>query len=376
MMERFRQMVNFCIRIGIQNDVATTIQLSKLCYRQLEKYDIYPYYKLCAISHAAGILANRRKSIKRGFAPRQPYAKRGLLTAYLGFKVENGAWRVPLGNRKYLDIPFNNYVKNLLAEPSLRIRSFTVTSNLVSICYSKEVPRIECTSTVGVDRNLRNLTIGNNEKVVQYNLAKTADIVESTRSIVRSFKRNDVKIRKKLAFKYGQRRKNRVTQLLHHVSKAVVEKARGEGTAIAFEDITHIRRLYRRGNGQSRDYRSQLNSWSFAAIKHQIEYKASWEGLPVIQLSVRETRNTSQLCPRCRKKITQVDRRQLWCAECKRWMDRDVVAAMNISIKGRSRFERSQGAAGEAVRGNPMTAPIILRVDAAKLSHVRHRPKV
>ena len=42
-----------------------------------------------------------------------------------------------------------------------------------------------------------------------------------------------------------------------------------------------------------------------------------------------------------------------------------MVAAMNLSIKGRSRFERSQGAAGEAMKGNP-SMPVILRVDAVK----------
>src|SRR5207244_1343921 len=113
-----------------------------------------------------------------------------------------------------------------------------------------------------------------------------------------------------------------------------------------------------------------------AEIKRQIEYKAAWEGVPIIQLSVSETRGTSQLCPICGKKITQVDRktRQLWCAVCKKWMDRDMVAAMNLSIKGRSRFERSQGAAGEAMKGNP-TMPVILRVDAAKLC-LRDQPRL
>ena len=54
-------------------------------------------------------------------------------------------------------------------------------------------------------------------------------------------------------------------------------------------------------------------------------------------------------------------------------MDRDVVAAMNIAYRGRSRFERSQGAAGEAVRGNPTTT-VILRVDVVKLT-CRRKPQ-
>jgi hypothetical protein len=50
-------------------------------------------------------------------------------------------------------------------------------------------------------------------------------------------------------------------------------------------------------------------------------------------------------------------------------MDRDVVAAVNLSIKGLARFASSQGAASEAMKGNVEKEPLILRVDAAKLSH-------
>jgi putative transposase len=93
--------------------------------------------------------------------------------------------------------------------------------------------------------------------------------------------------------------------------------------------------------------------------------------VPIIQPSVSETRGTSQLCPRCGKKITQVDRltrQQLWCDQCKKWRDRDIVAAMNLSIKGLSRFASSKGFAGEAMKGNMEKEPLILGVDASKLS--------
>lgn len=297
-----------------------------------------------------------------------------MLATYTRFKIVDSVLKVPLGNRRYFDVPLNSYVKSILADPSLQVRSITLTvSNAVSICYSREVKEIECARIEGVDRNLRNLTVGNKENIMQYDLSKTVDVAENTRCIVRSFKRNDVRIRKRVATKYGKRRKNRINQLLHHVSKAVVEKAKQDKAALAFEDIRRIRRLYQRGNGQGTNYRSKLNSWSFSEIKRLITYKAAWEGVPVIQLSVKETRGTSQLCPRCGKRITQVDRfRQLYCTECKIWMDRDVVAAMNLSIKGLARFASSQGAAGEARKGNPET-PVILRVDAAKLSRCQRK---
>ena len=67
LMETFRRMVNDCIRIGLENDASTLKRLSKLCYSELARYDIISYYKLHAISKAAGILANRKQSIKRGY---------------------------------------------------------------------------------------------------------------------------------------------------------------------------------------------------------------------------------------------------------------------------------------------------------------------
>jgi len=152
MMETFRHMVNDCIRIGLEYDTSTLKKLSNMAYQQLGKYQVITYYKLNAISKAAGILTNRNKSIKRGLKPRQPYATRPLLVSCYGFKVAGGILKVPLGNRKYFDIPLNHYVKRILSDSSLRIHSFTLTAEAVSICYSKEVMQVKCTGIEGVDR--------------------------------------------------------------------------------------------------------------------------------------------------------------------------------------------------------------------------------
>lgn len=374
LMETFRHMVNDCIKIGLENNVSTMKKLCSLAYKQLANYNIISYYKKCAISHAAGILANRKKSIRRGMNPRRPYAARPLLVSCYGFKIIDAALKIPLGNRQYYSISLNGYVRKVLSDSLFKIHSFTMTKDSVNICYSREVAEFEYASIAGVDRNLRNLTVGDCHQIKQYDLSKAVDVAENTHSIMKSLKRNDIRIRRKLYAKYGRRRSSRINQLLHHVSKSVVQHAKENRTAIAFEEIRRIRQLYKRGNYQGNDYRGRMNSWSFAEIKRLIEYKAAWEGVPIIQLSVTETRGTSQLCPRCGKKITLVDMRtrQLWCDQCKKWMDRDVVAAMNLSIKGLARFASSKGRAGEAMKGNLECDPVILRVDASKLSHRKH----
>ena len=235
------------------------------------------------------------------------------------------------------------------------------------------------TDTVGVDRNLRNLTVGNENAVTYYDLTKAYDITEVTRQIIGSVRRNDVKLRTGIGGKYGGRRKRRIAQLLHQVSKDVVQNATREHAAIVFEDIREIRRMYRRGNGLGRAYRSGMNGWSFGEIKRQIEYKAAWEGVPVITLTRSGTRGTSVTCFQCGERLQESRglRRKLWCSRCRSMFDRDEVAVVNIAKRGRLRFDRSEGEAEEAMVPEPDAGPtrpkVILRVDASKLTD-RHEP--
>ena len=123
-----------------------------------------------------------------------------------------------------------------------------MTETSLSICVSKEVeaePR-ELTSTVGIDRNLRNLTVGNEEKVTYYDMTKIVEIAENARSIVRSFKRDDVRILRSISSKYGRRRSERVKQIIHGVTKQIVQEAKAKRQAIVFEEIRGIRKLYRK----------------------------------------------------------------------------------------------------------------------------------
>jgi putative transposase len=274
LMQSFRQMVNDCIQVGLSNDASSLKRLSVLSYPQLKRYEGYSPYRLTAISKAAGIISARRKSIKRGFPTKTPYLSKNILVSCYGFKIKDGSLVIHLDADSFETIPLNAHTLNVLPDPSLTVRSFTLTERSLSLCISKEVKETEVgklTSTVGIDRNLRNLTAGHQEKVTYYDMGKVVEVAENTRSIVRSFKRNDARIRKQLSMKYGRRRSERVKQLIHHVTKDIVQNARTKKQAIVFEEIGGIRKLYRRGNGQGTNYRSKMNSWPFYEVKRQIE---------------------------------------------------------------------------------------------------------
>jgi putative transposase len=91
LMETFRLMCNDAIRIGLAANASSLKRLSKLTYRALRRYDSPSYYKLCAISKAADILAARTKSIKRGFPTKTPYLSKPMLVSCYGFKVQGGS---------------------------------------------------------------------------------------------------------------------------------------------------------------------------------------------------------------------------------------------------------------------------------------------
>src|SRR3989449_7759113 len=314
LMEVFTRMTNDCIIMGLVNNLSSLRKLSLLCYNQLGKYDSPSYYKLCAISRAAGMLASRKKSLKRGFRPKSPYAVKPELVSCYGFKIRNGLLEIPVARGRRFGIPLTKHTLQVISRPDVKVRSFTLTWTRLCLCISQDSPMIECTSTLGVDRNLRNLTVGNDDQISHYDLSKTVRVTSATTSIVASFTRDDTRIRKRIPSKYERRRTARTSHLLHNATKTIVAIAVQRRDAIVLENIEGIRSLYRKGNGQGRKYRGRMNGWSFGEAQRQIEYKARWVGLPVVRLSRRETRGSSIACPRCGERLQSDKRlkRKLW----------------------------------------------------------------
>lgn len=377
LMETFRMMVNECIRVGLENDASTVKRLSLLTYKKLSRFQIPSCYKLNAISQATGMLSSRKKSIRRGHKTKFPYLRKSMLITHTSFKISYNILEVPISSsgsgkdNECISIPLNPHTQKLLSDHTIRIRSIRLTPFVVNIVISKSIPQKGFNNILGVDRNLANVTAGNPNQVIQYDLSKTVDISYNYHSVKRAFKRNDVRLNSKISSKLGRRKTNRTSSILHKVAKDIVLRAKLNKSAIALEDITFLRSLYRKGNMKGSNYRSKMNDFPFWQLQRFIEYKAAWEGIPIIRLTKLETRGTSKLCYQCGERLQgsrdRWHKRDLWCGHCKKWFDRDVVGAMNISYKGWLRFDHPKGAAGEAmVKESGSVMPVILKVDAAK----------
>lgn len=338
----FTAMVNDCIRIGLEENATSLKSLSIKAYHKLDHYTVSTAYRLTAISRAVGVLRNYHKSIRK-HPTKIPFCFKPILVDCYARKITDGKLRLPIIPRNFIYIPLNPHTLSIISGHTLR--SVTLTTRTISVCYSKDVAETEPKGLIGIDRNLDNLTTSTNtgESKV-FDLSEANKIKSAYRQVKSHFRRNDDRIKKKIYGKYGVKQRNRVKQIIHRTTKAIIENAKAKGLGIAMEKLTGIRKLYRKGNGQGKDYRARLNGWSFGKAQRQIEYKARWEGLKVIYV---QPWATSSRCAVCGSKVLESTERMVYCSSCRMLVDRDVNAAYNIAERG-MRFV-PVGPVGEAV---------------------------
>ena len=155
MMDTFRRMLNECIRIGLDQNKTSFLQLRYACYPKLKDYDIASAYKNNAISRAGGILSNYRKLLKKGKKVSVPYCWKPTLTTCRGFVLRREGSDLILPSK--LKIKLNDYTVKRIQ--GTEIRSVTANTRTVSICFSKGTRKIVCNRILGIDTNLENVTV-------------------------------------------------------------------------------------------------------------------------------------------------------------------------------------------------------------------------
>ena len=324
--EDFRLMCNDAIRIALKEKPRSRFTLIEVAYPRLKEYGLHTHYILSACEVAYSVYRNKgRKS--------HPYIERAFL------KLDNQSYslnhlllRIPTTPRHfvYLTLQGSNYHLSFIDDPTLKRGSITLTGRAVSIAFWKEISEMETQGEVGVDLNERNVTASDTSGTTVFDTSDVAELKERYRAIrarVGRRTRRDNRISQRLYAKYGTREKNRTTQALHQVSKAIVAQAKERKLGIVMEKLKGIRKLYRRGNGQGPSFRGRMNSWTFRELQRQVDYKARWEA---IRVGYVNPRGTSSKCPNCDSPLIELEGRRVMCPSCGQSGDRDVVASRNI----------------------------------------------
>jgi len=330
-LETFRCMVNYCIHVGLERNITSRFKLQKEVYEELHN-GFHTWYILSAVEKATAILRNYRKSKRKNPSVKVPYVHKPFLSiGNQAYRIVDGKLRLPSKPRQFIFIPLNKHTLEVLSDPGLKLGSITLTASTVSISFSKEIAEIEPTGLMGLDRNLNNVTTCNTKgEIARYDLSEATRIKSAYREVKSHFKRNDARIKRQIFRKYGEKEWNKVNQILHYTSKEIMERAKEDRLGIVMENLKGIRKLYCKGNEQGRRFRSRLNSWSFYELQRQIEYKANWEGIPVIYVHAG---STSKKCSICGLSLIPEENRVLKCP-LHGLVDRDVNATRNILSRG------------------------------------------
>src|SRR3989442_14930578 len=104
---------------------------------------------------------------------------------------------------------------------------------------------------LSIDRTLNNITAADSfGNIIVNDVSKVTVIKAASRRTIARFKRNDSRISRQIARKYGRIQTNRTQWLVHNASKKIVRHAKASRLNIALENIKHIRRLFRKGSVQ------------------------------------------------------------------------------------------------------------------------------
>jgi len=147
--------------------------------------------------------------------------------------------------------------------------------------------------------------------------------------------------------KVGNHEKRIVNHELHKISKAIVREAVENNSIIIVGKLKGIRR-----NHRGRKNNRKLDSFPYYKLVSFIEYKAKWQGIPILKINEAYT---SQICNRCGKRGLRV-RGIFQCPHCGLDLNADYNGARNILKRalGKLQAEPLSGA------GASLTMPKLL----------------
>lgn len=327
LIQTFKQMCNDAVYVALTEKPKNRFDLISKSYRRLREYGLHSHYILSACEVAYSAYQNEKRRSN-------PYIKKPFLKLdNQSYKLDYLLLRIPIQSRKFAFITLqgSRYHLSYLADKSLKRGSVTITDSTVVIAFSKETAEIEPHGRIGIDVNERNVTWSDSSgRTERENTSAVAELKEryhDARARIAQRTQKDRRIQQRLLSRYGRREKDRTTQALHRISKRIVEHAKVNRFSVVMENLKGIRKLYRKGNGQGTSYRGRMNSWVFHEFQRQVEYKARWEGIPVVYINPK---GTSSKCPECGSPLIELEGRRLMCPSCRQTGDRDEIATRNI----------------------------------------------
>jgi len=229
----------------------------------------------------------------------------------------------------------------------------------VYITVEAEIPEKNPSSILAVDLGIHNIatTINSMDENPKF-YGKTLRAVRGHYFHLRRNLPN-----RKAVKKVGNHEKRIVNCELHKISKAIIQEAIKNNSVVVVGKLKGIRR-----NGRGRRFKRKLNSFPFYKLVSFIRYKASWQGIPTIEVSEAYT---SQRCSSCGSMGLRVAG-LFQCRSCGLNLNADWNGALNILKRGIGELKKQSmlGAGLTQPRTSPSTADdAMMREESPDVSH-------
>lgn len=177
------------------------------------------------------------------------------------------------------------------------------------------------------------LAVDLGERVIATSVAIRDDRIRSPRfngRQVRGIRRHYAWLRRRLGERkllrvirrLGNTEQRKVDDVLHKISKEIVQQAASLGAVIALGDLSGVRRTGRKG----RRFNRIVNEMPYGRLSRMIQYKAAWMGVPV--MGVREDYSSME-CRLCHEWGGRPCQGLFVCKSCGEY-NADINGAVNI----------------------------------------------
>jgi IS605 OrfB family transposase len=338
LMRRYRDALNFSVRVIIANRALSLGKAHKLLYNDLrERFGLPSRVAQDCYREAIAIAKSWLRNPRRG---NKPTAK-GLsmwLTHELGYRVKGdrvelaGGYRLRIigWDRRYDDFP------NREARLVFRDGRF-------DLYVTKRVPRPAKYAPKGVlavDINEGRVVVGNScveirvetpvERALRYR--RLAERLQGKYSSTRYnawLRRRGIRRRVKY---FHRKARNIIEDWARRTSHIIISLARQGQLAVAREDLTGLIESLRK---LPKGHRTALLALGYRRLAFWVDWQAEKGGVPLL---VVDPAGTSTTCPRCGTKLVEVGHRRLRCPRCGLEADRDTIAVLNIERRALSKM--------------------------------------
>jgi len=296
----------------------------------LQNWRFSKHYVDSAINSVIGLVKGWITLYNRGKTREKPEITRK--TVYIKntlFSFRNGVLKISIEpNRRYLEVDLSRY--EWVPKDFDKIGGLILTEKELIITVKKNVEP-EAEDWASLDVNLTNITalIGNKiEKYDTRDLYHIHRVYEVKRKRIQKLSKIKPKTSETLLKKYSNREKNRAKDFVHKLTTKIARKLREMNSGAILEDLRGLKSRILNG---SRSKNRKLSKWNARQFQFMLKYKLLWNSLPVKYVNPK---NSSKTCPLCSGRMAAYEGRSMKCEECNTVIDRDVVAVLNLQMRG------------------------------------------